>query len=917
MTTELDRLIFTLDADLAPYKAKLAQVEALAAATGKRVSQNVSPFFSDSATGAASLMKMRSAVDNYTAGLKDADTATKGLHGSTATATREFRALFDELSGGRTRMIPGTLAIIATRVFGIGGAALAAGAAILGIPAAAVIAAERSIASFKAIETQIRATGNAVGLTIDQANEAAKGISAATGISSNQARNLIASASSNPRVGGGVALGLAGMAPDFARATGQTPEESTKKLVQLFADPAKGAKELADSMNLLSAGQLRQIENLAAQGEKEKAQILLLDAVNVRLAGMDKEAEGLFGRISDAISRGWSNLGGNLNGITTPSDRVRTINQTLSGSGPFTGGMFPPRGTSEEERAGLTMERDFIGAAESADRQKAAMDRQIATQRQLIDQGVDIAKSFDLVDDKTRTYTNDVDLLTKALSAAESQLAKAKGAMASGNGTDKDAADAATLPDIIKSLQAARIASGLASANQMSPFQRAAGPLNAEMLGTGMPAAQRELFLGQSRIGDQYLSDLSNHQMAGNAGALKALRLGAFSASRANEFSDPFGQFGALGVAQNANSQGQSMMIASGISPAAMAQSSRASEAYNATSGLRSRAATPDEIAQVDALTKALQEEYEQRDKINQAIKANDEDRQLQQTLDEKRLELSLMKEDAGERATEIADLQTRNQLINEGYQVGTQAFDDELQKRKQITDEIAKTNTLIEQGKKDNEQWQKTISTVTDQIGSSFERAVASGKSEHQIVQMLEQDFAALITKLAVFNPLSNSLTGLATGTSGNAPTLGGLIDGLFGNGSGGGVDLGSFIDNMFYTGSGSGASAGDALDISAFAPFAAGGPISGPAIVGEQGPEIFNPGVPGTITPADQTRRLLGGASQAVSITQVISISPDVSAIAKKQVLDMMPIIRTSAAQGVQAAMNRGSIRVPGAGR
>ncbi|MEI9992750.1 MAG: hypothetical protein WDM86_22285 [Rhizomicrobium sp.] len=47
-------------------------------------------------------------------------------HGSIATATREFRALFDELSSGRTRMTPGTLAIIATRVLDLSGAALGA-----------------------------------------------------------------------------------------------------------------------------------------------------------------------------------------------------------------------------------------------------------------------------------------------------------------------------------------------------------------------------------------------------------------------------------------------------------------------------------------------------------------------------------------------------------------------------------------------------------------------------------------------------------------------------------------------------------------------------------------------------------------------------------------------------------------------
>ncbi|HEX3948211.1 MAG TPA: hypothetical protein VHW95_00005, partial [Steroidobacteraceae bacterium] len=47
-------------------------------------------------------------------------------HGSISTATREFRALFDELSSGRTRQTPGTIAILLQRVAGLSPAMLGA-----------------------------------------------------------------------------------------------------------------------------------------------------------------------------------------------------------------------------------------------------------------------------------------------------------------------------------------------------------------------------------------------------------------------------------------------------------------------------------------------------------------------------------------------------------------------------------------------------------------------------------------------------------------------------------------------------------------------------------------------------------------------------------------------------------------------
>jgi hypothetical protein len=103
---------------------------------------------------ASSLIQARTAAQGYAGELQKAGVSTGSLtrateelsHGSIATATREFRALFDELSSGRTRMTPGTLAIIASRVFGLGPAALGAVGGI------AALAGGLGYLAYKAVE---------------------------------------------------------------------------------------------------------------------------------------------------------------------------------------------------------------------------------------------------------------------------------------------------------------------------------------------------------------------------------------------------------------------------------------------------------------------------------------------------------------------------------------------------------------------------------------------------------------------------------------------------------------------------------------------------------------------------------------------------------------------------------------------
>lgn len=118
--------------DLANFNAEVRSLSASMVETGKQ-------------TDAAMVTQLRAATAQAGAASKQVGSLETDLkkmngelghsHGSISTATREFRALFDELSSGRTRMTPGTLAIIGQRVFGLSLGTLAAVGGVVALAA--------------------------------------------------------------------------------------------------------------------------------------------------------------------------------------------------------------------------------------------------------------------------------------------------------------------------------------------------------------------------------------------------------------------------------------------------------------------------------------------------------------------------------------------------------------------------------------------------------------------------------------------------------------------------------------------------------------------------------------------------------------------------------------------------------------
>jgi hypothetical protein len=89
----------------------------------------------------------------------------------------------------------------------------------------------------------------------------------------------------------------------------------------------------------------------------------------------------------------------------------------------------------------------------------------------------------------------------------------------------------------------------------------------------------------------------------------------------------------------------------------------------------------------------------------------------------------------------------------------------------------------------------------------------------------------------------------------------------------------------------------------IASFLPhFAAGGDISGPSVVGENGPEIFVPPSSGTIIP----NHALGG--QSVNVYQTFSLNPGATEQTVAQLRNLAPAIAAQAHQSVINALQKG---------
>lgn len=959
----LDQVRFAVGADIGPLQAQYAKIDSETDALAARIKAKSATFFSETQGGSSRIMQMRQAIADLSStaaaaspvaqklekDLENVGNAASKSHGAASTATREFRALFDEFSSGRTRMVPGTLAIIAQRVFGISGATLAWGAALAAIPIAWVAAAAMAESSISRVNRAMAASGFSSGLGGPQAFAMAGQLNATSQLSMRGGMSAISALGARGNLGP-AEIGMAARdVPGFASATGQSDDKAAAALEKLLAEPAKGAEELNSEFKLLSVSQQRQIETLAKSGQTEEAQMLLLKALGDRFGDL-KDKTNILGNAFDRVAKGFSNwwfqFGEKLNvglGGGTPQDRIAELRHEEQYQNP------QERQHSEAMIAGLQK-----GIDDAAN--KAAAGRFNATSQSNIGEGL---KDADSESNKFGSHLQDM----------REELARDNIALISAIQTHSSYRDV---------IQKQVTALGLAIKNQLDPAQEAALKASEDRRIAG--ASPRD----KSTIEAQVKADRARREALANpATALYADQIGASDDSVAgvaqgakssqkiadtlaeaeaqNKLAEAYGVSTAAVVRQKASSEAHAAFLKGEItnerayaevllevasataradnaasmsklnennaallniaggdgSPAAVAAAKRHNEAVAQYRQQFAAARTPAEIA----AAQSGQNNYEQglgtRDATNLSISSADKDRQLQQSINMKKLENATMTDAEPLRTKEIADLETRNELVNEGFAVDSDAFNQELSNRSKLNDELREYNDQLQATQKSQQQWVDLSKQGVDELGKVFQTMEDGHASLKRILQDLERDLANLIVKLAVLNPLENAAQNyFAPGSakSGQQPTMsfggvataiGNFIGGgasTDGGGGGAAISGGTFGFGGAWDRGKRYAALGDVLD----------GPArfntaSGPIIGGEAGAEALMPlarGPSGKLGVAAQVK----GAG-AIHIYQQNTIHPDVSRIARVEAMRVVKEAGSRMVGAVKQAHLRGA--------
>lgn len=145
---------------------------------------------------------------------------------------------------------------------------------------------EQSARSSNAISTQLQATGRDAELTREQIKLLTRELTFLPDVSRSAASAIVLEFVKTREVGGDLFKGLAMSVADFAAATGTTAPAAAKTLAEAFNDPAKGAKQLDEALNILTASQVLALEKMIALGDKAGAQQLLFEALKASTQGL-------------------------------------------------------------------------------------------------------------------------------------------------------------------------------------------------------------------------------------------------------------------------------------------------------------------------------------------------------------------------------------------------------------------------------------------------------------------------------------------------------------------------------------------------------------------------------------------------------------------------------------------------------
>jgi hypothetical protein len=218
-----------------------------------------------------------------------------------------------------------------------------------------------------------------------------------------------------------------------------------------------------------------------------------------------------------------------------------------------------------------------------------------------------------------------------------------------------------------------------------------------------------------------------------------------------------------INAVQEANSSLQRIAGAGGR-PSSIGAASRLNEALAATKAERDLAAAEKDPARISAAQKHLdvmQQELAVRDRLTRFANDNSTDFGLEQSIERKTIEISLIGKSIEVRAHELALIEAKQALEGEGWAINEVGYTQELVRREQLIEKLNK-QTEVEQGiQRENQRWQSASKQFAGDLGDSLENVILKGQGVKQVFSDLLMSLADLIFKLTVVDPLIKAIGG------------------------------------------------------------------------------------------------------------------------------------------------------------
>lgn len=226
----------------------------------------------------AVIIDIKARADELAPGLQEAERQLGTLADKTKGAGQSVQEMARQAAAGDWEGLA-TQAGRTALAFGAIGLAVGAAAGGVAMMAKAYVDGAKEV---EGMNHALGMTGNFAGQTAASMRTLAESMAGGK-LTIGEAKEAVTALAASGRVGADAFAAVAQATAAYARATGQAASDVAGKMERMFADPVKGAEELARSMRALTAADLDHIEHLQRTGQVTEAQLALAEKVTSAL----------------------------------------------------------------------------------------------------------------------------------------------------------------------------------------------------------------------------------------------------------------------------------------------------------------------------------------------------------------------------------------------------------------------------------------------------------------------------------------------------------------------------------------------------------------------------------------------------------------------------------------------------------